>query len=46
MSRTLRKRTALLALPTAALLALMPTTASAYPNPAASRAPSSRTTRR
>lgn len=32
-SRTLRKRTALLALPAAALLALIPSTASAYPNP-------------
>ncbi|MFB6845211.1 arabinan endo-1,5-alpha-L-arabinosidase [Streptomyces sp. NPDC056373] len=32
-SRTLRRRTALLALPAAALLALIPGTASAYPNP-------------
>lgn len=31
--RALRKRTALIALPTAALLALIPSTASAYPNP-------------
>ncbi|MEU7716626.1 arabinan endo-1,5-alpha-L-arabinosidase [Streptomyces tibetensis] len=31
--RTLRRRTALLALPAAALLALIPGTASAYPNP-------------
>ncbi|KOG20733.1 arabinan endo-1,5-alpha-L-arabinosidase [Streptomyces viridochromogenes] len=32
-SRTLRRRTALLTLPAAALLALIPSTASAYPNP-------------
>lgn len=33
MGRTLRRRTVLLALPTAALLALMPATATAYPGP-------------
>ncbi|GAA3496955.1 arabinan endo-1,5-alpha-L-arabinosidase [Streptomyces prasinosporus] len=33
MSRTLRRRTALFALPAAALLALVPATASAYPGP-------------